>query len=124
MQPPAVADTPDARRVLHVSLGRAQNPRLVYLNISHNHINSLEGLTLAPSLRVLNAGHNRIVSLAALRGCAQLEELWLHRNNIVSLREVEHLAVGHCVLVDSLCRCLCLTAWFCGRCRTWTTCAR
>ena len=59
-------------------------------------------MALVPSLRGLNAGHNRIVSLAALRGCAQLEELWLHRNNIVSLREVEHLAVGHRVLVDKL----------------------
>lgn len=70
-----------------------QNTALVYLNISHNRINSLEGLALAPTLRVLNVGHNRIVSLAALEGCTQLEELWVHNNKIMSLRQVEHLAV-------------------------------
>lgn len=72
--------------------GRAQCTSLEHLNVSHNHLASLDSIPHLPRLRVLNCCGNSIPSGRGLANCPELEELWLASNSLASFADVAPLA--------------------------------
>ncbi len=58
------------------------------LNLQKNRITSLEGITFPESLQDLNLSENQITSLEGITFPASLEKLYLQRNQINSLEEI------------------------------------
>lgn len=55
---------------------------LMILDLSHNKINSVEGLASFQRLKILRLHHNHIETISSLQTCFNLEELWLSYNRI------------------------------------------
>lgn len=60
----------------------ADYPYLRYLNLAHNHIDSVEHLTGLKYLRELRLHHNELTDVRALRSMVNLEILYLGHNEI------------------------------------------
>ncbi|CAG1996310.1 unnamed protein product, partial [Fusarium graminearum] len=63
-------------------------PTLEELYISHNMLESLEGLEHNPRLHVLDISNNKITSIKGLELLSELEELWASYNLISDYKEV------------------------------------
>ena len=57
---------------------------LLELDLSHNRLESLEGLGELRKLKVLNVAHNRLKSLRGIEQLSQLETLFVQDNNLVN----------------------------------------
>jgi protein phosphatase 1 regulatory subunit 7 len=64
-------------------------PTLEELYISHNALESLEGIESNTHLRVLDISNNVIKSLKGLGPLSELEEFWASYNQIADMGEVE-----------------------------------
>eukprot|EP00736_Rhodelphis_marinus_P007358 Rmarinus@m.15472 len=83
------------RRIRHLP------PTLVSLDLSHNNIESMEGLSECPQLRRVYLHHNKIKEITGLSGTPELEELWLGANNISGVPPLKHLRHLHTIDLSS-----------------------
>ena len=64
---------------------------LTYLDVSHNHLDSLNGIQRLTRLSVLNASHNQLVSIEFTEKLVHLKALILNHNRISMIENIGHL---------------------------------
>nr|MDO8119040.1 leucine-rich repeat domain-containing protein [Candidatus Sigynarchaeota archaeon] len=73
---------------------------LTHLDISHNHLHTLDGIEKCIMLRYLNANHNELEDVSGLSSCNGLEELYMSHNNIRTLQCLRFLPKLRVLHVD------------------------
>lgn len=64
-------------------------PSLEELYISHNLLESLDGIESNTNLTILDISNNKISSLASVKTLTKLEELWASYNMVADFADVE-----------------------------------
>jgi hypothetical protein len=88
-------------------------PSLRFIDMSHNRLSSIHGLTLSLELLELNLDENRIARIGGLDGCGRLQRLTIDGNLLISsigvakLHDLQHLSLAenHLPMINGLDMC-------------------